>query len=344
MRFATAQPDPPVLFYQSDSQLRLVSQHRERLAQAFRFVAADPILVEILVDKAKFQELAERLNLPVPAARRIQPSDNNAAEIDLHFPLIIKPVRHSGADGVSWKSIAGLRKALLVETAEALGDLWPHLVVANLDLLVQEAIPGPESRVESYHVYVDQLGTIVAEFTGRKIRTHPVTCGQSTALETTDASDVRALGREIVQRLDLRGVAKFDFKRSPEGMLYLLEINPRFNLWHHLGAVAGVNLPALVYADLVGLPRPTDLIARAGVSWGKLWVDVHPARASGIPATTWLLWAFRCDAKSAIALDDPMPLLRGALAKLPLPRWRFWHSSLQLHANGVRARGRRTPV
>ena len=60
----------------------------------------------------------------------------------------------------------------------------------------------------------------------------------------------------IVERLALTGVAKLDFKRDPQGNLRLLEINPRFNLWHHAGAIAGVNIPALVYADLAGLPRP----------------------------------------------------------------------------------------
>ena len=44
--------------------------------------------------------------------------------------------------------------------------------------------------------------------------------------------------------LGLRGVAKLDFKRTAAGELVLLEVNPRFNLWHLPGAVAGVNLPA----------------------------------------------------------------------------------------------------
>jgi predicted ATP-grasp superfamily ATP-dependent carboligase len=206
---------------------------------------------------------------------------------------------------------------VLVDGAEALQALWPRLAAADLDLLFQEAVPGPESRIESYHVYVDGQGTIVAEFTGRKIRTFPLSCGHSTALETTDALDIRTLGRDIVRKLDLRGVAKFDFKRGPDGRLHLLEINPRFSLWHHLGAIAGVNLPALVFADLMGLPRPPGRTARVGVRWCKPWTDVRAARACGMPASAWLLWSLRCEAKSSVAWDDPMPLLRGILSKLP---------------------------
>ena len=110
--------------------------------------------------------------------------------------------------------------------------------------------------------------------------------GHTTALEITDAADVRRQGRDIVERLALTGVAKLDFKRDPQGNLRLLEINPRFNLWHHPGALAGVNIPALVYADLAGLPRPPAMPAKAGVRWCRLWKDFPAARAAGMPLTT----------------------------------------------------------
>jgi predicted ATP-grasp superfamily ATP-dependent carboligase len=311
------QPERPVLFYQADRELLLVSRYRKRLAQAFRFVIAEASLVEDLVNKARFRELAKRLNLPVPASRRINARHVSAGDIDLRHPLIIKPAQDE--DREPFRSIAAACKALLIETPEILRELWPLLAEADLNLLFQEAIPGPESRIESYHAYVGELG-IVAEFTGRKIRTLPVTCGHSTALETTDALEVRSLGRQIVQTLGLRGVSKLDFKRAPDGKLYLLEINPRFNLWHHLGAVAGVNLPALVYADLLGLQRSSDLTARAGVRWVKLWADMHSARAFGIPAATWLFWAMRCEAKNIGSWNDPMPFLRRELARVPIIR------------------------
>ena len=105
------------------------------------------------------------------------------------------------------------------------------------------------------------------------------------------------------------GVAKFDFKRGPDGRLRLLELNPRFNLWHHLGAVAGVNLPALVYGDLIGAPRTNMGPARTGVRWCKPWKDLSAARAAGIPLAEWIPWVFRSEAKSGLAWDDPLPLI-----------------------------------
>lgn len=103
--------------------------------------------------------------------------------------------------------------------------------------------------------------------------------------------------------------------------LLLLEVNPRFNLWHHLGAVAGVNLPALVYGDAVGRPRPPMRAARAGVRWLRPSTDRRAAKASGISLASWLSFAARCEAKSVLAWDDPMPVF-GRVAQQVVARWR----------------------
>ncbi|WP_431855812.1 ATP-grasp domain-containing protein [Azospirillum sp.] len=307
--FGLQQDQPPVLFYEEDSQLLMISRYRSHLARAFRFVIADAGLVEDLVDKSRFRLLAERLDLPVPKTRLLRPAAmDEAPDLDLRFPVIIKPTRRTRA----WLAMGEAGKAHQVDSPAGLRALWPQLAAGGQDLLAQEMIPGPESRIESYHVFVDHEGAIAGEFTGRKIRTYPEAYGHTTALIITDEADVAALGRDLTRRLDLRGVAKFDFKRAPDGSLHLLEVNPRFNLWHLAGALAGVNLPALVYADLLGLPRPAVRRARAGVEWCHMVNDFAAARASGTPLAAWALWALRCDGKSAMAWDDPMPLLRGA--------------------------------
>jgi D-aspartate ligase len=312
LRFATAQSERPVLFYEEDAQLLFISRYRDRLAPAFRFVIADAALIDDLLDKARFQALAQRFGLPVPQARHFHPVAAEPDDLDLAFPVVIKPLTRLER----WNETFGLRKALEVENPDALRALWPQLLDAGIDLLAQELIGGPEARIESYHCYVDNRGGIAGEFTGRKIRTYPVSYGHTTALEITDAADVRQLGRNIVERLGLTGVAKLDFKRDAAGTLHLLEINPRFTLWHHPAAVAGVNIPALVYADLTGTPRPAAAVARPGVRWCRAWKDLPAARASGISLLTWLPWALGCEAKSALSWSDPMPVVRSTLHRL----------------------------
>jgi D-aspartate ligase len=310
LAFAGSQPVPPVLFPQTDPSLLLVSRHRDELRPGFRFALADADLVEDLADKSRFQALAERHELPVPRARTLHPAPGQPApDLDLAFPLVIKPMVRSER----WVSIAGAGKALHVAGADDLATTWARLVELDADLLAQELVAGPESDIESYHVYVDEDGAIAGEFTGRKIRTYPPRYGHSTAVEVTPIRDVAELGREVIERLRLRGVAKADFKRDDRGRLHLLEINPRFNLWHYPGAVAGVNIPALVYADLTGRPRPRVAPVTATVTWSKPLQDLRAAYVVGERPLSWLRWARHCQTLSGLAWDDPLPFVRGAL-------------------------------
>ena len=309
MGYAAQCPEPPPLFYQHDGDLAFVSRNRDALRWGLRFVVGDAELVEQLLDKTRFAELADRLKLPVPRSQTLSPQpDSEPPELALDYPVILKPLTRRD---LFWQPLAGEAKALRVDSERQLRELWPLLGDAGIPFVLQELIPGDENRIESYHAYVDERGEVAGEFTGRKVRTLPREFGQTTALEITDVGDVREVGRECMRTLGLKGVAKLDFKRAPSGELLLLEVNARFNLWHLPGAVAGVNLPALVYADLVGLPRPPARRVKEGVRWTVPWYDLTAARAGGDSKLGWLAWQLRSNTRHVLSLDDPMPFLRG---------------------------------
>jgi D-aspartate ligase len=310
VRLARSRPRPPVLFPQTDGTLLLASRHREQLAPDLRLLLADPDLIEQLVDKGRFQALAARHALPVPPAQRLRPAPGAPLPaVDVPYPLIVKPLTRTPA----WGAFAGSGKALRVRDADEFRARWPELAALGTELIAQQLVDGPESCIESFHVYVDASMAIAGEFTGRKIRTFPLDYGQSTAVEIVWLPDVAQLGREVVARLGLRGVAKLDFKRDAGGRLHLLEINPRFNLWHYPGALAGVNLPAMVYADLTGRERPPARAEAAGVVWCDPLQDLRAARGAGISPLAWLRWLSGCAAVCGLAREDPQPFLRGKL-------------------------------
>jgi D-aspartate ligase len=301
--------EPPVLHVERDWAVRFVARHRARLSEFCRFLVADDDLLHGLLNKDGFVRLAGELTLPVPRAVVADPAALAGPDaLGIRPPLLVKPTSREAR----WFEFAGWQKALGVADQPAWSRLRLELAAAGLEVIVQELVPGAEDRIESYHVYVDTQGRTAGEFTGRKIRTRPAAFGVSTALVTTDSQDTLALGREVIAALGLRGAAKADFKRGPDGRLHLLEVNPRLSLWANVGAAAGVNLAALAHADLTGRGTPRAAArARPGVTWCDPRPDRLAARDAGVPLRRWLRWLAACDTRSGFALDDPMPVLRG---------------------------------
>jgi D-aspartate ligase len=310
-RMAAFAHEPPVLFTDCDDTLLELSGGRDRLT-GFRFLLPDHELVLDLTDKARFQRLAERLGLPVPAGRTLRPASDDPVTVDLRFPVVLKPVPFRNAH---WSETFGSgAKALRVDGRERLEELWPLLAATGLDFMAQHLVAGDETHIVSYHVYVASDGRVAGEFTGRKIRTYPAEFGMSCALVTTVDEPLRRAGRDLIERIGLRGPAKLDFKRGPGGGLHLLEVNPRFTLWAHPGALAGVNLPGIAWADLTGAPLPPLRAARPGVRWIRPRDDLAAARESGVPLRRWLPWAIRCESNQAFAWNDPAPAIRHRIA------------------------------
>jgi D-aspartate ligase len=329
LRFGRTHREPPVLYPQTDAALLMVSRHRERLRDAFRFVLADAELIDQLVDKSRFQALAERHGLPVPRADLVEWAPGRRPDVpNVSFPAVIKPTVREH----EWTTaVAEGGKALSVGGPDEWAGIVPQLAELGSDVVVQELVSGPETAMESYHAYVDENGTTVAAFTGRKIRTLPPRYGFSTAVEIVDLGDVAALGADVLARLGVRGVAKVDFKRDERGRLRLLEVNPRFTLWHHAAAVAGVNVPALVHADLTGRPRPPTRQPARQVAWCNPLTDLKAAYQMDMSPLAWLRWAHTCDAMTGLSWDDPLPFVLGTLRKAVSRRVRRRLHSMGTH-------------
>jgi D-aspartate ligase len=315
--FARRCPAPPVLFYQGDHDLLLVSREREVLAGYFRMVLPDADLVEDLVDKLRFAKLASERELPVPETLTLRRGSDLRAELAAWtiFPCVLKPSTRMRWGLSEIHALAGAAdgKAVRVENRSQLEALLPLLESEPDDFVLQDCVEGGEERVLSYHAYVRPGGEVVAEFTGRKVRTSPRLYGQSSCVEITDDEEVKRAGRSVLERLDFAGVIKLDFKSdSRDDRLYLLEANPRFNLWHHPGALAGVNLPYLVYTDLAGKrARPSRRHGRAGVRWMSARRDLRAAReyraAGELTLARWVWQRLRVEIDEDFTLRDPGP-------------------------------------
>lgn len=310
--FARGQDRKPVLFYQKDPAVLTISRYRHELGQYFDFVVPEATLVEDLVDKDRFQLRARSLGLPIPEGSVVTGGGSMTLIEGIAFPVIVKPVLRS-RPLETWRPVAGGAKAVLCGTTGELAALLNRPEVEGERFNVQRYIPGDETRIVSYHAFIGDDGDLVGDFCGRKIRTIPPEFGQSTAVEIVDLPDVRAAGLRVLRAFEFSGVAKVDFKEADDGTLYLLEVNPRFSLWNHPAAVAGVNVPAAVYRYLTeGSVDPLPQ-AREGVRWVQVWGDRRAARDAGVGLGEWARFVANAQARRAFHLSDPGSIA-GALA------------------------------
>ncbi|MEA3195194.1 MAG: D-aspartate ligase [Betaproteobacteria bacterium] len=312
------------LFYDNDDRLALVQDCRATLAPYFTFLLNEPALADALLEKSRFQALAERTGLPVP--RRIEWQDV-AAEAG---PVLVKPKTRTAWDNssVRLQLFGGAGKARVFAHGRA---ARADALVAQLadKLQFQEYVPGGDDTIWSFHGFAAPSGEVLASFVGRKIRTYPALTGDSSYLRLARDESLEALGRDIAARLGLAGIFKMDFKRSSEsGRFTLLEINTRFNLWHYLGAMNGVNLPEIAYHYLTEkkIPQKTSFSVR--YRWLCLREDWRALREGQVSLPRWLLsLAYMPKVYDIFAWSDPLPVVRYWTAKVRsalsrrIPRW-----------------------
>jgi D-aspartate ligase len=306
-------PVRPVIYAEDDGSLLVLSRQRELVEEAADQVLAPAAVVEALVDKAAFAEMAASLGLPVPETHVLHPGDDPGGVGG--YPAIAKPITRPGSD---WGDVGGGAKAVLVESLAELRQVTDAVHASQRSLIVQQYLPGPESLIESHHAYVCRDGRVAGEFTGRKVRTAPARFGYSSALVTTTAKDVTALGRAVIEATGLRGFVKTDVKRDRDGRLVILEVNPRPSLWLALGRAAGADLLAAAHADASGHDMPPMGLARSGASWWNPVLDLR-ACVDARAVRQWVAFGMGADVRSGIALRDPGPIM-GEIAAIARSR------------------------
>ena len=323
------------LFYDNDDRLALVQDYRAALAPHFALLLNEPALADALVEKSRFQALAERHGLPVP--RRLD-WETLAAE---HGPVLVKPKTRTGWDhsSVRRELFGGAGKARIFASGrEARAAILGSPLAAQLadQLSLQEYVPGGDDAIWSFHGFAAPGGEVLEWFVGRKIRTWPALTGDSAYLTLDRDERLVALGRDIAQRLRLAGIFKMDFKRSASnGRYYLLEINTRFNLWHYLGACSGVNLPQVAYDFLTKNQRPPHAEARTRHRWLSLHYDWRAYRELNARGELGFAGWLRSLAHFPMVYDlfswsDPMPFVRhclGAIRSAFQRRMHRWHAT-----------------
>ena len=257
------------LMYGGDDLIELIDPHRARIQETFLLILNDPEVAVGLLKKDRFDALARKLDLPVP---RNLPWE---ALSEIKGAIIAKPRSKFGWDWenspVHAQLFFGGSKALIFEDGRA-AAAQPLVKRFRDQLTFQEYVRGDDDRhLWSFHGFSDEQGTVLASFVGRKLRTSPPLTGGSAFIEMVHDEQLTMYGRQLAERIPLKGPFKMDFKTDAEtGKHYLLEVNARFSLWNCLGAANGVNLPQVAYDYFVAGKRPSRQPHRTDTRWISL--------------------------------------------------------------------------
>lgn len=257
---------PAVLIPCTDAAVLAISEGRDRLAAAFRFVLPDHDVVVRLMDKVGFAEHAIAAGLPIPPTAILRTeADAARAAAELPFPVVLKP----GLKSASW-SAQTKAKAIPVETADGLVAAYATYHEWAEVLIAQSWIPGPEDGLVSVNTYHDRGGVQRIAFVARKLRQWPLDIGTSCLGEEIREPRAAEVAAAVFGSTEYRGLGYVEMKLDPRTNALLI-IEPNIGRPTGRSAIAekgGVELLLTVYQDALGEPLPTATEQRfRGVKW-----------------------------------------------------------------------------
>jgi len=250
-----------VIFPVSDKIIDMVSRNRKRLADHYILPESNDSLMLAMLDKAETYKIAEKIGIPAPKIWCVNSEEDIVGIMSsLSFPCALKP-RFSH----EFRGRNILKKLFIVNNQDELLAEFKRLHQLGKkynfrsDLIITEFIPGVgENQFQSYYSYLDQNGNPLMHFTKRKPRQYPIYSGFGTYQTIGDWNpQVAELGLKFMQGANYLGLGSIEFKLDPrDGILKLMECNPRLTNATELIIKSGFDIALFIYNRLVGRRLP----------------------------------------------------------------------------------------
>jgi len=303
--------DDPALFLSTDQQAIEISERREEIAGMYNLLLPERELLNNLMEKSKFQNLAEQNGWPVPTSMSISTEDElKNADEHIKYPFVVKPyLVHS-------------RK---VQNSSDLKLLINELQPINYkSMVVQEWIEGNDTDLYFDLTISNRNYELIARLSGRKIRQYPKYYGTSTACYSTRNDEIDLLTGSILEKIDMVGFCGLEYKYDRiRGRYYIMEPTiGRFDSQIALSYAAGVNLPVLMYEIMNGNDNPVCNGQKNNIYWIDEFRDIKARKVhyNGIKEN-------RKQEKSIRVFFDIHDLL---------PFYKFYDGKAKFIKNGIR--------
>jgi len=302
-----------ILIACSDQWALAVSGLPADVRERFPASIAPHVAVEQFVDKDRFRELVDHLDIPRPRTMVIRDPADLAAASDEELSMgFLKPTE-SQAHNRRFKT-----KGFFIESREHALGLVEQAREAGITFMLQEYIPGGTANTFIVDGFVDRHGDIRALHARRRIRMEPPKLANTCCDVTIPLDDVAACIpalRTLLAATRYRGVFMIEFKFDErDGRFKIIELNARpFWLVGHVER-AGVDLPWMSYLDAQGLDVPKVAgyqVGRYGMYENLDAAAIGRALAGGRRPDGPVLKPWLFGDKALFWWSDPMPALGG---------------------------------
>jgi len=300
-----------VLFPIGDTEVSAILRNKKELEKYYHIPIADFKITEILLNKKKFYQTLQKHK--IPHATTFFPKDSSELESiikKVRYPCIIKPV-HSEEFRFEFNT-----KFFKAKSNRELIKEYNKAVSKNLEVMVQEIIPGDAPHMFGLNAYYNKDFVPNGIFMYRRIREWPPVHGNGVLIENVDIPELEKIVTPFINKIKFYGIIDAEFKKDPRnGTFNLIEINPRSWMQISFPLKLGVNLPYITYLDSLGKDVDQIIPKKERVKWFYMFQDIFPSIqslvSSNISFRNWIRTYKGKKEYAIFALDDPLPLFLG---------------------------------
>jgi D-alanine-D-alanine ligase len=227
------------------------------------YTGSGPLALTLALHKHKAKEILRSRGVPTPNAILLESPD--IARVKLRYPLIVKPSREDASVGISSASVVHDADSLEARVRHVLGHYHqPALVEEFIEgrevyASVLEREDGPPEVFPFFEIDFSDMPQDrpkIVSFEGKWVEdsveyngTRPVRCeGLSPALRARIAETALA----AFAALELRDYGRVDIRLTPEGVPYVIDVNPNCDLSDQAGGFSkAAKAAGLSYEQLV---------------------------------------------------------------------------------------------
>ncbi len=237
----------------SEKMLMALSQHKDDFEKHTRLPIPSFSQFSVLSNKAEVARMLSASKFPAPKSYFIE-SDQALETIkkEAAFPVLIKPHRGEGAEGIR-----------IISDPQGLSAAYHAVAKTHGPCLVQEFVHGPKHTAV---FLVNHQSEPRRFFVHRAIREYPLSGGPTCFLESKTYAPIFEYGLKLLKMARYFGLVNMEFIIDErDGKPKIIDVNPRFYGPVQGAITAGVDFPYSLFRMALLGDIETDFSYREGV-------------------------------------------------------------------------------